>query len=254
MALDRSIYKRLPDLYKTGKTVTLPDGQPMWLQVLNPFERDEAVRDASVARTRLKLAVENHPESDEAMALELVLQEEKVEDLIEEMVAQKKVQIFLEVYDEMRADDDWRDKWALIDRKEQIASSPSAAEVAVLDEVDMEVAASLNSRLEERTDYERAVLSDYDEETIKSKYRDFWIENRSALIGMAEFRLTEMWYACRVCVGNPVGEDWDHSGCEGHTTRVFESKDEVKHMPEHFQTMVVQELESLDMTEREAKN
>ena len=110
MALDRSIYKRLPDLYKTGKTVTLPDGQPMWLQVLNPFERDEAVRDASVARTRLKLSIENHPESDEAVTLELVVSDMTREDMIDEMVTGKKVNAFLEVYDEMRAEDEWREK------------------------------------------------------------------------------------------------------------------------------------------------
>jgi hypothetical protein len=254
MALDRSIYKRLPDLYKTGKTVTLPDGQPMWLQVLNPFERDEAVRDASVARTRLKLSIENHPESDEAVTLELVVSDMTREDMIDEMVTGKKVNAFLEVYDEMRAEDEWREKWALIDRKEEIATSPSAAEVATLDEVDKEIAFALNKRLDQRVEYDKAVFADMTDEEVIDKYKEFWTDNRAAMVGMAEFRLTEMWYACRVCVGAPVGDDWDHSMCEGHTTRVFEEKKEVRHMPEHFQTMVVQELETLDMTEREAKN
>ncbi len=60
MALTRAKYRRVP-LYTVGTELVLKDGTVLWLQVMNPFERDEAQRDAQLARTRLVMALKGEP-------------------------------------------------------------------------------------------------------------------------------------------------------------------------------------------------
>ncbi len=57
MALTRAKYRRVPEPYTVGTELVLKDGVVLWLQVMNPFERDEAQRDAQLARTRLVMAL-----------------------------------------------------------------------------------------------------------------------------------------------------------------------------------------------------
>lgn len=57
MPPSRSKYRRLPDLYTVGTELVLKDGTVLWMQVLNPFEQDEAKLDAQAARARLVLAL-----------------------------------------------------------------------------------------------------------------------------------------------------------------------------------------------------
>jgi hypothetical protein len=51
-----------------------------------------------------------------------------------------------------------------------------------------------------------------------------------------------------------VGEDWDHSSCEGHRLRVYETKTDVRSLPEDLQALLSETLRVVSMTEREAKN
>jgi hypothetical protein len=63
----KSKYKRLVDLYVIGKVHVLRDGTPLWLQVLNPFEREVVRREAQIAQARQVLAMKEHG-SDEQNA------------------------------------------------------------------------------------------------------------------------------------------------------------------------------------------
>jgi hypothetical protein len=47
---------------------------------------------------------------------------------------------------------------------------------------------------------------------------------------------------------------WDHSACESHQVRVWESRDEVKALPTELQSLIIGSLQRLDMSETEAKN
>jgi hypothetical protein len=64
----------------------------------------------------------------------------------------------------------------------------------------------------------------------------------------------EAWYGSRVCDGKLSEAGWDHSGCDHHQMLAFDSKAEVRELPEDIQQMIADGLRELNMTVREAKN
>lgn len=254
MAVSRAAYRRLTDLYTVGKTLELRDGTVMWLQVMNPFERDEATHDASVARSRIMLALKETPDSDESKALRAMWVDTGRDGAIDVLIEAKKIEIFLEVMDEMKTDDEWREKVEMLQRVEDLSTVASETEREYIMAVQEQFALELARRLESATLVEKDILSEMSDEQVYDRYKEWWIEQRGGSIALAEYRLTEIWYAARACVAVRDGDDWDHSGCDGHTVRVFESKDDVKHLPEGLQKYLVEELAELEITEREGKS
>lgn len=66
----------------------------MFLRVLNPFERDEAIHDAQLARSRLILALKSDHGSDERMKVEAAFLQHGVENArttLEAMAANDKL-------------------------------------------------------------------------------------------------------------------------------------------------------------------
>lgn len=254
MALSRAAYRRLPDLYTVGKEVELRDGTVMWLQVMNPFERDEATHDASVVRSRLMLALKDNPDSEERTQLRSMFVDQGRDGVTAVLVEAKQLSLFVEVMDELRVEEEWRDKVDLLERTDDLASVPSETEREFLLKLQEEFALELARRLESAIAVERDILNECSEDELYDKYTEWWIEQRGGSLALAEYRLTEMWYAARACVGVKDSEgNWDHTSCEGHVVRVFDSKDEVKHLPEGLQMMIIEELASLEISERDAK-
>lgn len=255
MALNRASYRRVPDLYTVGKEIELLDGQIMWLQVMNPFERDEAQHDAAVARSRIMLALKDQPQSDEMTQVRSMYLDEGRESAISRLVESKKAELFLEVMDEMRTDkDEWGERIDLIERNPDLAAVETEAERVFLSELQDSFALEVARRLESSIMVETEELESLDEVALYDRYVDWFLEQRGNSVGMGEYRITEMWYASRACVGVQTDGEWDHSGCEGHQVRVFESKDEVKHLPQALQGLIVGALMELEISEREGKS
>jgi len=63
--VDRKKYRRTTDLYVEGREWVLKDGTVIWLQVMNPFELEEARHDAQVARGRIAMALKGPEGGDE---------------------------------------------------------------------------------------------------------------------------------------------------------------------------------------------
>lgn len=254
MALSRSSYRRVPDLYTVGGELVLLDGSVMWLQIMNPFEREEAQHDAAVVRSRLMLALKESPDSDEIAQVRAMFTEDGRDGAINQLMETKKVECFIEVMDEMRTEDEWRERIEILQRTEDISTLPTELERAHMDEMQSAYALEVAKRLDSAVRVDREILEELDEDTLFERYRDWYLEQRGGSMGMAEYRLTEMWYACRVCDGQKTDDGWDHSGCEGHAIRVFESKDEVKHLPQKLQAAIIDRLQELEISEREGKS
>lgn len=255
MALSRAAYRRLPDLYVVGKEIELLDGTVMWLQVLNPFERDEATHDAAVARSRVMLALKESPDSPEIIQFRSMYLEGGREAAEAALMETRKVELFLEVIDEMKADEKWGEKQQLLERHPDLSTVASETEREFLLQLQEDYALELAKRLESAIHVDKEEIESLSDDDLYEKYRDWWIEQRGGVLGMSEYRLTEMWYSCRVCVGTKNEEGvWDHSDCESHKMRVFETKDEVKHLPEGLQQLIIGELATLEMSEREGKS
>jgi hypothetical protein len=254
VALNRASYRRVPDLYVVGGVLELLDGSVMWLQIMNPFEREEAQHDAAVVRSRLMLALKDSADSDEMAQVRSMYIDLGRDGVIAQLLESKKVELFIEVMDDMRTEDDWRERIEILQRNDDISTLPTEMEQNYLIEMQQAYALEVAKRLESAVMVDSEILEETSEESLYEQYRDWYLEQRGGTLGMGEYRLTEMWYACRACVASKTDGEWDHSGCEGHQIRVFESKDDVKHLPEKLQAVIVARLMELEMTEREAKN
>lgn len=255
MALTRSRYRRLPELYVTGTTVTLLDGQLVWLQALNPFQRDEASRDAQVARARLINALKSkHGGEERDLVTASFLTEGRdaaVQLLISARLSNKLGKILLE----LRDDPDWSERMTVMERSDDLQARPSEdAERKLLTDYNAQYLAEINKRQDVERDYLRSQLEPLEERELLEEYVETYLERRGDTVAGAEFALTELWYSARVCAGatDDTGKV-DHQGCENHYLTLFETKAEVRDQPEALQDLLYDALKGLAMAPRDAR-
>jgi hypothetical protein len=124
MALTREKYKRVPDLYVTGKELVLKDDQVMWMQALNPLERDEAASDAQVARARLVMALKSDHSSDERMKVEAAFFDDGRETAIRRLVNTKLRDNLTATINAIRNDPEWKERLEIVSRGEEVMAKP----------------------------------------------------------------------------------------------------------------------------------
>lgn len=253
MTLTREKYRRLPELYTVGTELVLLDGTVMWLQIINPFEVDEAIRDGHVARSRFVLAFRESGSGDQAR-LRAAFMDQGRDKTIQMLLDARRSEALLEVIDELRVDETWRDKAQLVERGDGLLSVPSEAEREYQAQVEVEYATEVSRRMSALEEYAKVGFESCSDEQLWESYEDWFLESRGAELGMAEYRLTEMLYAARACAATRSGDGWDHGGCDSHRVRVFESKEEIRHLPEQLLNQIRDALAELSMSEREAKN
>lgn len=250
----RSKYLRVTDLYVDGTEFVLKDGTVMWLQIPNPFEYDEARHDAAVARSRLTLALKTHGH-DELTKVRGSFLAKGTAGAVDIMVDAKGSEFLIKAYDDIREDPDWRERADMVDRGDEIlARAPEDVERLLLIDVGAEYSAEISRRITEQADDLRSHLSGLSEDDLWDEFQDFYLERRGGELGLAEFKLTELWYAARCCDAVMSGGSWDHGACEGHTVHVFETKADVRALPEDLQRQLVDTLAQVAMTERAAKD
>lgn len=256
MALTRTKYRRVTDLYVEGTAHVLKDGSTIWLQVLNPFELDEARRDAQVARARLVMALKSDHGSDDRTRVTSWFFAEGREVAIERLVEAGVGNKLVEILTELRDDPDWAEKFSIMDRSEDLAAlPPEDAERKMLEQINAEYLAQVaQMQASERDFLLRKYQASTDADLVEA-YVDTFLERRGSEVAIAEFAVTELWYAARVCDG-VRGSDgtFDHGGCDGHRLTAFESKVEVRDLPEALQDELRAALAELTMTARDAKN
>lgn len=255
MAPNRSKYKRLPDLYVVGKELVFKDDVVMWLQALNPFQMDEARHDAQVARSRIVMALKSEHGSDERSKVTASLFEDGREAAVQRLVEAKVGEKILEVVAAIQNDPDWKERLEIQERGEDIRATPKdEAEIKLLEQIEGEYVNEVVSRQETERDYYLQHYGAMDEAALTEAYIDWYVERRGSTVAMAEYALTEAWYGSRVCDGKLTEDGWDHSGCDHHQMLAFDSKAEVRELPEGIQQMIADGLRELNMTVREAKN
>lgn len=253
--LDRTKYRRIPDLYVVGTELVLQDGTVMWLQILNPFERDEARHDAATARSRLVLALHEHG-SDELTQVRSQFVEDGREAAIARIIEARSNEVYLKAATALRAEEGWREKLDILDRSDVLlARPPEDAERALLISISETYHNEITSRLEAEAAYQREHFEHISEAELWEEYLELYLSGRGTEVALAEYRLTEMWYAARCCDGVMLPDGtWGHGMCDGHQVRVYADKTEVRSLPEALQQLTMSALVSLEMTEVEAKN
>jgi hypothetical protein len=253
--LTRAKYRRTPELYTDGVTVMLDDNNPIYLRVMNPFERQEALADAQTARARLVLAL-SQPDSDEALKVRSAFVQDGRAVAIDNLLGIKSAELMRRAYVSLSNDPDWKERLDVLNRGSDLAAAPpTEAEKDLTNRLEADYVTEMNTRNTAEQAAERAHLETLSDAALVDEYVDVWREQRGNDVAQNEYQITELWYCARVCDAKPAaGGDYDHARCEGHRIRAFETKAEVAGLPDRLQTLLLEKLAGINLTVREAKN
>lgn len=254
MTLTRGKYRRLTDLFVVGKVLPLPDGEVLWVQALNPWEKQEALQDGQTARARVSLAV-NDPDSDDFSRLRAKYEEMGSQLVVEEIIGARQNLFIARIAVQMRGEEEWEEITMLIERSDDLVTTATPEEQEALLKASGEYAAEMQSRLEDKLEAERRQLSLLNTEDLWKEFKETYVEQIGGGAAMAEFRLAEIAYATRLCGAvREDGGDWDHGACESHLVRLFADKMEVKSLPEELLGLLIETVLAVTVEEVQAKN
>lgn len=256
MATGRAKYRRITDLYVTGTELVLKDGSVMWLQVLNPYEMDETRHDAQVARARMVMALKGPEGGDERDKVEGVFRALGRNGAIEQMAEVFETEVLSKVVDRINSDPDWKERISIMDRSQEILARPAEdPENELLERINREYLDEVARMQKEERDGRVHDLKRLDESGLLDEFIEVYQNRRGGEVARLEYELTEAWFATRVCdaVQREDGT-WDHTPCNQHRQRVFETKSELRELPEELQRAIFDKLSKLNMTVWQAKN
>lgn len=264
--LDR--LRRVTDLFVEGTTVFLgtDDGGKavtIWVNKLNSFETEEARRDGMVRRGQriMELAKEDNPEY---LHMRSLVQGFSDGELREARVNQRSEEIYLDVVNELQADKDWAEKIAIMRRLPVLLADDRAPtddpRHAQLEEVQNDYLTQIRERQEAKQQEALRELADVDRADLEKQYFESWRERVTLDDFMQERRVTELFYAMRDCFAVQGDRDsqtghirWDHSQCN-HAERLLQQRSQVRELPEHVLTLVIDAIDDLTVNQRESGN
>jgi hypothetical protein len=254
MSVIKQRFRRLTDLFVNGKAVPMPDGSHLWIQVINAFERDEAISDAQVARARIVLALKN--DGRERLKVEARMEEIGKVVMAEDLARAKSEVKTGDFIEEMRVDPEWKERMDLVMRTDfDTAARPATPEETLLmAKINSEVLTELDKRENDECAFLERKYARMSDEEFLDVWIDEWLERRGSDLATAEYRLTELWYATRYCDGDLLDGVLDHTKCEGHRIAVFESKGEARSAPTGLQELLRAALDELNLAGRDPKD
>lgn len=252
-------YKKLSDLYTTGTELVFTDEDGnltvMWLQVMNPFEVDDARKDAQAARGRLTNALKTVGSLDYDAALGTFLSRGK-EAAVTDLVNSKSLDWYVKAQNDIEVDPDWKERMTIMQRSVgDNAEALSDEEKAYLNEINGEWLAELDKRLREEQEYNSGRWNRMSDEDLIEDYREIYLERRGNDIAVAEYNITEMFYGCRMCDAVPVEGFFSkdaHVSCN-HKEQVYDSKLEVRQLPDLLVTRLRDAFDGLALSVRDAR-
>lgn len=246
--------KQVVDLYTAGKVVTLRDGSPLWVQVLNPFEQDTARNEAQIAKARITLALKEFG-SDEQAKVRMFFFEDGIDAARGKLVDSRVALAVTRMVDQIRNDPEWAERLNIIDRGDEDTAKPlEDTERQLIEKASADFTAELGKRLADERNFLTMKYADLDEESLWADYLDWYLDRRAAEIMMAEYRLHQILFGVRWCEATKTDGGWNHDACNGHQDRVFPTKTEVQAAPEDLTVLLMDALDDLEMTVRDAKN
>lgn len=248
-------FRRLTDLFVQGKAVPMPDGSHLWVQVINAFERDEALSDAQVARARIILGLRQN--GSERLKVQARLIERGREVMAEDLASAKVEAKGPDFVDDMRSDPEWKERMDIYLRTDtsEGAKPLTEDEQQLIVKLNAEILEELAHRESEEKDFLLRSYHRMNDEEFIDVWVEEWLERRGSDLAAAEFRLTEIWYASRYCDASLLSDGvLDHTACDGHRTRVFETKQEARSAPTALQELLRAALDELNVAGRDPKD
>lgn len=247
--------KQVVDLYTAGRTVRLRDGSLVWVQALNPFEHDTARSEAQVARSRLTLAIREIG-SDEQNKVRMFFLEGGLADARDKLVDAQVTIATPRIVEKFRDDPDWTEKLQILDRGDQnTATALEPAETELLSKLEAEFAIEFSRRVGEERSFQETKYESASEDELWAEYLQWYLDRRGSEVMLAEFRMYQALYGARWCEGTDHGDGGiTHENCNGHDARVFANQSEVRSAPAEFMDALLDALDELEFSIRDAKN
>lgn len=247
-------FRKLTELFVTGKAVAMPDGTHLWVQAINDFERDEALNDAQLTRARIILALKN--DGQERVKVAGRLAEMGRDRLITEIVRSKLEAKAGEMIEEMRADPEWKERIEIVINTDwdDAATAPVEEEILYMAQVNKDVLAELERREKNESDFTERRLERMTDDDLIEEWVDEWLERRGSERATAEYRLAEVALATRYCDAKVHDDELDHAPCQGHRERVFDSKNAARDMPNELQSLLRAALDEINVAGRDPKD
>jgi hypothetical protein len=248
-------FRRVTDLFVRGKTIDLPDGSHLWVQVINAYERDECLSDAQTARARLILALKE--KGDERTKVQARLADYGRPIMEADLARARASAKIPQVLAELRDDPEWKERMDIVLRTDfDEASKPATSEeIALLADIQQQVLAEMNTREQEETEYLTRKFARMSDEEFLEDWVHEWIERRGTELATGEYQLTEIWYATRYCEAqtDELG-NLSHARCNGHRDRVFPTKSDARAAPNELQELIRIALSELNMAGSDPKD
>lgn len=257
--------KRVTDLFVEGTTVFFgrdETGTPVtaWVNKLNPFEVEEARRDAS-ARRGLRIIDLDKPDNPERQAMGAEMGMWDSDRLAQEYVDLSAEELQVEIYDELEADEEAAEAMETSRRMTSILEDQGIASDdprrATLDEANSLWMTRLG-KIRDRVFREAlADAKEVDRETLEKAYLTKWTQRVTMQEFLDERRITELWFATRDCVASDRGptekDRWDHTACD-HSVRLCDDRTEIRVLPEQVIMKLVEAFEGIKVGLKEAGN
>lgn len=255
--VSRDKYRKLSELYVQGTELEIEiDGEELviYMRALNQLEVEEARSAAQAARSRMVLALRDRG-SEERSKFDATFAMEGREEIIDQIAHGEANAMLPKIMGQVQDDTDpeWQEKMEVLERHESL-SPPNKEEEELIARINTEFFQRVRDELDLEVGSAKARLERMDDEALRERFHDFWIDRRGNEHAMAEYRIVEFYYAARVCDGvkNADGE-WDHSACEQHRMRVWETREEVRELGDEMHAVLGQAMDGLNMSVREGK-
>lgn len=258
--------KRITDLFVEGTELYLGDDEAgpilIWINKLNSFETDDVRRDAMVRRGE-RLAELGQEDSPERAG---VLAEMRLWDyprLVEEFLATKSDERYLTAMDDLQADKTWRELTERLQRapmlheiEELPADDPRRT---ALEEDNRLYESRIREAVQKLEEQAREDLAGADRDDVEKSFLEQWRQRQTLNEFMAARRYAEMYYSMRQCQGvkgelkATGGWSFSHKDCD-HAKRYLDDRRQVRDLPEHVITLVIDAMDEVRINDREAGN
>jgi hypothetical protein len=252
--------RRITDLFEEGVVVPLGEDLDgpilLWVNKLNSFQVEEARRDG-VARRGMRLADLGKPDNPERAAMLSEVEQMTLDEVRQAWTKQQAEEQYLTALDDVDSDPEWREKLDVIRRMPTLLDEAGAApddprrqELRDLQRNYYAAIAEAQKSLQDQTfkDSEGA-----EREKLTKEFMERWRQRISLDEFMEERRVTELYFALRVCQATRDGNTYDHAPCD-HSQRALEAREQVRGLPEQVIEKSIEALDQLNVTPRDAGN
>lgn len=243
--------RRLTDLYKRGKPLTLNDGKgeplEVYIQKLNPVEREKVNRRANSERAKV-LALRRYPDSDEYQEIWVAAEELDRDGMESLVVAEAMVRRRAAIEAQIAFSDEWskdgyldglRDSWE-DGLKFEFAKNPDHEEASRVFNELKRFAEEVDTQIAAAEEAERKDLAGKSDETLRDECLKLLLNARADQQWLRGYRLEELYLSVR----DP----------QDHNKLYFESIDEVDSLMAEIKTLLLTEVRNLTVEPSEGKD